>query len=101
MFSSWSVSSRFLHVTYFDTRNTQAAGDASSRDKLVDLFIPITHFFRRLEVYTGITPTAVMREMIVDIMVEFLSILAIATKEATRGRLSESMSRIRIFTILN
>ena len=39
------------------------------------------------------------REIIVDIMVEVLSIIAIATKEAKDGRLSESMSLI--FTILN
>ena len=40
-----------------------------------------------------------MAEIVVDIMVEVLSILAIATKEAKRGRLSKSMSLI--FTILN
>jgi hypothetical protein len=40
-----------------------------------------------------------MTEMIVDVMVEVLSILAIATKEATLGRLSESMTLT--FTILN
>ena len=32
-----------------------------------------------------------MTDIIVDIMVEVLTILAIATKEAKRGRLSESM----------
>ena len=42
-------------------------------------------------IYTGITPTTAMTDVIVDIMVEVLSILAIATKEAKRGRLSESM----------
>jgi hypothetical protein len=86
-------------VTYFDTPDTQAAEDVSSRDKLIDLFIRIEHFFRRLEVYTGIAPTIAMMDVIVDIMVEVLSILAIATKEAKLGRLSESMSLI--FTILN
>jgi hypothetical protein len=89
----------FPHVTYFDTRDSQAAEDASSRDKLIELFMRIEHFFSRLEIYTGITPTGAMTEMIVDVMVEVLSILAIATKEAKLGRLSESMSLI--FTILN
>jgi hypothetical protein len=40
-----------------------------------------------------------MRDMIVEIMVEVLAILAIATKEVKRGRLSEFMARI--FTILD
>jgi hypothetical protein len=79
------------HVPYFDTRDSQAAEDASSRDKLIDLFIRIERFFRRLEDYAAITPTVAMTEKIVDIMVEVLSILAIATKEAKVGRLSESM----------
>jgi len=35
-----------------------------------------------------------MTNMIVDIMVEVLTILAVATKETKRGRFSESMSRI-------
>jgi hypothetical protein len=35
-----------------------------------------------------------MTDMIVEIMVEVLTILAIATKEVKRGRFSESMSCI-------
>jgi hypothetical protein len=89
----------FPHVTYFDTPDSQAAEDARSRDKLIDLFIRIESFFRRLEIYTGITPTVFMTDIIVEIMVEVLSILAIATKEAKDGRISESMWLI--FTILN
>ena len=42
-------------------------------------------------IYTGITPTTAMTDIIVDIMVEVLTILAMATKEVKRGRLSESM----------
>jgi hypothetical protein len=86
-------------VTYSDSPDSQAAEDVSSRDKLIDLFIRIEHFFRRLELYSGITPTIAMMDVIVDIMVEVLSILAIATKEAKLGRLSEPMSPI--FTILD
>jgi hypothetical protein len=40
-----------------------------------------------------------MTDMIVEIMVEVINILAIATKEVKSGRLSESMSRS--FTILD
>ena len=76
----------------FDTRDLQAAKDTSANhDKLIDLFGGIEHFFHRLEIYTGITPTTAMTNMIVEIMVEVLTILAIATKEVQRGRLSESM----------
>jgi hypothetical protein len=81
--------SQFHCATYFDTL-TQAAKDArASRDRLTDLFNCIERFFQRLQIYTGITPTTAMTNIIVDIMVEVLTILAIATKEVKRGRLSE------------
>jgi len=56
---------------------------------LVDIFGRIEGFFRRLESYTEIQPTAAMTETIVKIMVEILSILAIATKEIKQRRASE------------
>jgi hypothetical protein len=40
-----------------------------------------------------------MTEMIIEIMVEVLNVLAIATKEVKRGRLSKLISRAR-YTIL-
>ena len=84
---------------YLDTQDSQTAKDASaSYDKLIDLFNRIELFFHRLQIYTDITPTTAMTDIIVEIMVEVLIILAIVTKEAKRGRLSESMSHI--FTIL-
>ena len=46
-------------------------------------------FFRRLETYTQVPPTTEMMDMIVQIMVEVLSILEIATKEIKQGRMSE------------
>ncbi|KAN0105540.1 hypothetical protein V8E52_010945, partial [Russula decolorans] len=72
-----------------------AAKDASaSRDKLIDILNRIERFFQRLEIYTGITLTTAMTDMIVEIMVEVLTTLAIATKEVKCGRLSELMSCI-------
>jgi hypothetical protein len=53
------------------------------------MFNRIERFFHRLEIYIGITPTTAMMDMIVEIMVEVLTILAIATKEVKRGRFSE------------
>ena len=92
--------SSFPCSVYFDTQYSQTAKDASatSYDKLTDLFNRIEHFFHRLDIYTGIAPTTAMTDIIVEIMVEVLIILAIVTKEAKRGRFSESMSHR--FTIL-
>ncbi|KAH9976560.1 hypothetical protein BJV74DRAFT_798680 [Russula compacta] len=64
-----------------------AAKDAeSSQDMLVDIFARIENFFRRLECYKEVPPTAAMTDMIVKIMVEVFSILAIATTEISQGR---------------
>jgi len=46
-------------------------------------------FFQRLGVYTQVSPTTEMMDIIIQIMVEVLSILGIATKEIKQGRLSE------------
>ncbi|KAF8494961.1 hypothetical protein F5888DRAFT_613384 [Russula emetica] len=66
----------------------------ASRDKLIDLFNSIERFFQRLDIYTGITPTTAMTNIIVDIMVEVLSILAMATKEVKRGRLQTYLRKL-------
>ena len=46
-------------------------------------------FFRRLEIYTELPSTTEMMDMIVQIMVEVLCILGIATREIKRGRISK------------
>ena len=46
-------------------------------------------FFRRLGTYTQISPTTEMMDIIIQIMVEVLSILGIVTKEIKQGRMSE------------
>ena len=81
--------SPFPYTTNFDTMTQAAKDTGATRDKLTDVFNSIERFFQRLEIYTGITPTTAMTNMIVDIMVEVLTILAMATKEVKRGRLSE------------
>jgi hypothetical protein len=58
---------------------------------LVDLFSRIEKFFKRLELYTEVPPTSAMTDIIIEIMVEVLTILGIATKEIRQGRLSESV----------
>ena len=84
----------------FDTQCSQAVKDTSAgQDKLIEIFNRIERFFHRLEIYVGVTPTTAMWEIITEIMVEVLSILAIATKEVKCGQLSELISRK--FTIFN
>jgi hypothetical protein len=87
-------------AVYLDTYGAQAAKDASAcQAMLIDVFNRIKYFIQRLDKYTSITLGADMTGIMVDIMVVVINILAIATKEAKSGRLSESMSLI--FTILD
>jgi hypothetical protein len=58
---------------------------------MINLFERIENFFRRLEAYIGLTRTAGMMEIIVNVMVEVLVILSLATKEIKQGRMSESV----------
>ena len=46
-------------------------------------------FFRRLEIYTEVPPTTEMMDIIIQIMIEVLSILGIATREIKQGRMSK------------
>ncbi|KAH9162294.1 hypothetical protein EDB89DRAFT_2247989, partial [Lactarius sanguifluus] len=62
---------------------------AASKDALAELFERIGFFFKRLEIYTEVTPTAAMTDIITEIMVEVLTIFGIATKELRRGSASE------------
>ena len=56
---------------------------------LVDLFERIGRFFKRLESYTERTPSEAMTDMMVEVMVEVLSVLAIVTVEIKQKRRSE------------
>jgi hypothetical protein len=60
-----------------------------SYDSLVDLFESFESFLRRLEIYTKIPSTTAMTEIIVKILVELLSTISLAIKQAKEGRLSE------------
>ena len=64
-------------------------GVSSDLDALVDLLESIEHFLNRLDIYTKVPPTPAMTEIIVKIMVELLSTLALATKQIKQGRPSE------------
>ena len=58
----------------------------------MDLFERIGNFFRRLESYIGAQQTSAMGEILVKVMVEVLSILAIATKEINQSSTSALIS---------
>ena len=60
----------------------------ASYDALVDIFECIENFLRRLRIYTEIPPSPAMTELVIKIMVELLSVLALATKQINRGRFS-------------
>ena len=66
----------------------------TSQDALIEIFECMENFFQRLEIYTEVSPTPEMIEILVKIMVEVLSILGIATKEVRQGRTSESCLNI-------
>ena len=73
-----------------NTYVSQAAKDAREiQATFVEVFERIGYFFRRLETYIGVALTTDMMDLIIKIMVEVLSILAIATKEIKFGRMSE------------
>ena len=63
----------------------------ASYDPLVDIFECIENFLRRLTIYTDIPLTPAMAEMVIKIMVELISVLALATKQINQGRFSMSI----------
>jgi hypothetical protein len=68
----------------------QTACDVSSSyDALVDLFECIGNFLKRLRIYTDLPLSSSMKDIIVKIMVELLSVLALATKQTKQGRFSK------------
>jgi len=79
------------HAYRYDIRVNQAArGVIASYNAIVDLLESIEHFLNRLDIYTKIPPTPAMDEILVKIMVELVSTLALATAELKQGRPSKS-----------
>ena len=76
----------FKHITYQAVR-----GVLDDYDTLADMLELVEHFLNRLDIYTKIPPTVSMTEIIIKILVELLSILALATKQLQQGKISESV----------
>ena len=70
-------------------------GVKDSYDALIEFLDSIEHILYHLDIYTRITPTVAMTELLVKILVELLSTLALATKEVMQGKSSEF-----IFTVV-
>ena len=64
-------------------------GVSADFDTLEDLLESIERFLNRLDIYTKVPPTSAMTEIVVKIMVELLSTLAIATKQIRQGKSSK------------
>ena len=62
---------------------------SASYDALIDLFASFENFLGRLSIYTGVPPTSALTNVLVKIMAELLSTLAVATKQVKQGRFSE------------
>jgi hypothetical protein len=60
-----------------------------SHETLIDIFGRIETCFQRIEIYTQVRPTTEMMDTIIQIMVEVLTILGIATKEMKQSRISQ------------
>jgi len=77
-----------------DTLLGAACEVMSSYDALSDLFEHLGSFVKRLDIYTNVSLTPIMTDMIVRIMVELLSVLALATKQITQGRLKKFAKKL-------
>jgi len=75
----------------YDTALQQAAiGVSASYDALADLFECVSNFLRRFQIYVEkVSLSPAMSDIVVKIMVEVLSVLALATKQINQGRFSE------------
>ena len=76
-------------------------GVSNSYNSLVYFLETIETFLTRLDIYATIPPTVAMNEMVVKILVELLSALALATKQSKEGKSSESVLVRSYITLLN
>ena len=81
----WSLSAHLR-----DIQAHQAVKDSTDNyDALIDLLEIIGSFLDRLDIYTRIPFTDPMTEMIVKVLVELLSTLALATEQIKEGKSSK------------
>ncbi|KAI0272948.1 hypothetical protein BGY98DRAFT_1178994, partial [Russula aff. rugulosa BPL654] len=66
----------------------------ASHSTIIDIFERMECFFLRLETYIEVQPTTEMMDVIIKIMVEVFSILAITTKEINRYRMIKYLRKL-------
>jgi len=90
-----------MYLFFFVPFVSQAfKGVSSDLDAVVELLESIEHFLKRLDIYTNVPPTEAMTEIVVKILVELLSTLALATKQIRQRRPSQSVF-IDVLLLLN
>lgn len=99
------LSVRFLLILFSgctDAQNLQVVVAVRAvQSTIADLLENIKKFFIRLEIYVKLPPMEEMTEIIVDVMVHLLHILALLTEEIKRGRISELIHLIgRLFRLI-
>ncbi|KAF8260552.1 hypothetical protein EI94DRAFT_889486 [Lactarius quietus] len=73
----------------------QAVKDVrASQDVIIELFRRMEFFFKRLEAYIKVRPTTAMMDIIVQIVVEVISILGVVTKEIRQGRIKKYLKTL-------
>ena len=72
-----------------DAQIPQVMADRAVQPEIADLFESIRRFFIRLEIYVKLPPTEEMTEIIVDVMVHVLHVLALLTNEVKQGKIGE------------
>ncbi|KAF8259585.1 hypothetical protein EI94DRAFT_1010410 [Lactarius quietus] len=77
-----------------DVLFTAADGVSASYDALLELFECIGNFVKRLHIYSEIPLETLMKDIVAKIMVELISILALAKKQIGRGRLKQFAKRL-------
>jgi hypothetical protein len=71
--------------------NQAASGVSTSYDALVQIFDRVGNFLKRLQIYAKIPFTPPMVDIIVQIMLEILSVFALTTAEIKQGRFSKQI----------
>ncbi|KAH8986222.1 hypothetical protein EDB86DRAFT_3246130 [Lactarius hatsudake] len=77
-----------------DVLFSAADGVSASYDALLELFECLGSFLKRLHIYSAVLLDPPMTDIIAKIMVELISILALARKQITRGRLKQFAKKL-------
>jgi len=69
----------------------EAKGRISNCDVLIDLLESVEQFVNRVDIYTRIPSATKMDEIVIKILVELISMLALVTERLKERRSSESV----------